>query len=316
MRRSPIRKASATSWNGRQSTSDLPRVAQRGESLIEPRVFAGHAGIGGHRLAVDGEFGATVRELESAGGSRKLDVPALLALLAEIEFGADLDAVFGAQSQIRRDRCLLVFRKLEQCAFDADFLGKDLGEQRQRVDARIEHAETARLPDPALARMPLVHVFLPDDPAARQLAIAQVFARGVDARGAARMPGLVQREAAARGFLGEQCDLPRRGCRWLLEHHVFAGTQCRSAPRRNAPAAACRWRRNADREPRRACSRDPESSALRPRWRCGSRRPRARSADSRSVQGCVDRARSCQCPGVQSSTASSPSLAITVRGSP
>ena len=73
--------------------------------------------------------------------------------------------------------------------------------------------------------MPLVHIFLPDDPAADQLARAQELARGVDSGGASRMPGLVQRETTTRGLVGEKRDLPSGGGGWLLEHHVLARAQ-------------------------------------------------------------------------------------------
>ena len=44
-----------------------------------------------------------------------------------------------------------------------DRAGQDLGQHRQRVDAGIEDAEAAGLPDPGLAGMPAPHVLLPDD---------------------------------------------------------------------------------------------------------------------------------------------------------
>jgi hypothetical protein len=72
----------------------------------------------------------------------------------------------------------------------------------------------------------VVHIFFPDDPAAHELARTQELARTVDSPGEARMPGLEQRAAASRGFIGEQRDLPRGGGGRFLEHHVFARAQC------------------------------------------------------------------------------------------
>ena len=44
---------------------------------------------------------------------------------------------------------------------DEDRLGHDAGDDGERVDARIEDAEAAGLPDPLLARMPVPHILFP-----------------------------------------------------------------------------------------------------------------------------------------------------------
>ena len=132
--------------------------------------------------------------------------------------------------------------------------------------------------NPLLAGMPVVHVFLPDDPPARELARAQPVARSVDTRGEARMPGLEQRSADAR--------VPRppaaRSGAWSRPAAFPASRACRratrSTPRRSAPVAACRWKRSRVRA--RAASMAARSGkfATPSTVRCGSRRPRVRSA--------------------------------------
>ena len=61
------------------------------------------------------------------------------------------------------DRRLAIGGKLELGRGDEHRLRQDAGQDRQRVDAGIEHAEPARLPDPVLPGMPDADVFLPVD---------------------------------------------------------------------------------------------------------------------------------------------------------
>ena len=86
----------------------------------------------------------------------------------------------------------------------------------------------------------MVYVFLPDDLAAHELPRAQEFARGIHARGEARMPGLEQGAPAARRLIGQQRNLPRGGRRRLFQHHVFARAQ------RGERRVEMRLRRRAD----------------------------------------------------------------------
>ena len=53
--------------------------------------------------------------------------------------------------------------KIELRTLDENRLRHDLGDDRKRVDAGIEDAEAARLPDPLLAGMPVADIFLPVD---------------------------------------------------------------------------------------------------------------------------------------------------------
>src|SRR4051812_5810454 len=146
------------------------------EALVEPRVFAGHALLKRHGSAIDVEPGPATRQPQGAGPGAQLDVPALFAFLAKIEFRVDGDAFSGAQEQAGSDRRLLVLREFQRGALYAQFAGQHLREHGKRVDARIEDAEAPGLPDPALAGMPEVHVFLPVDPPSSQRARAHPFA--------------------------------------------------------------------------------------------------------------------------------------------
>src|SRR3546814_3782430 len=54
---------------------------------------------------------------------------------------------------------------------------QDARRDRQRIDAGIEHPETAGLPDPLLTRMPAADILLPDDIDAAALAFGEPGAR-------------------------------------------------------------------------------------------------------------------------------------------
>src|SRR3546814_15419455 len=90
---------------------------------------------------------------------------------------------------------------------------QDARRDRQRVDAGIEHTETAGLPYPLLTRMPAADILFPDDIDAADMAFGEPGARRRDAGGLARMP---RGEERRRGGFGET---------WL-----------RPAPARSTPA--------------------------------------------------------------------------------
>ncbi len=200
---------------------------------------------------------APPRDSFSCRGGDELDVPALLALLAKIEFGRDGDACGGTQREVGRDGRLLVLGKFQQRALHRDFIGENFREHRQRVDAGIEHAETARLPDPALPGVPVVHVFFPGDLARHQLAAcAAIRAR--------HRPRLRIASASSETACVAGVRPPRpaaRSAAWSRWAAFPASRGSRraepSTPPRNAPGAACRWKRIAGRACRRAWIRDP-----------------------------------------------------------
>src|SRR3546814_8552902 len=82
---------------------------------------------------------------------------------------------------------------------------QDARRDRQRIDAGIEHPETAGLPDPLLTRMPAADILLPDDIDAADMAFGEPGARRSDAGGVARMP---RGEERRRGGLGEPRQSP------------------------------------------------------------------------------------------------------------
>ena len=133
-----------------------------GEAAVEAGIFAILADR--DRLAGDGEAGAAVGQSESAGVRLHLDVPALRAGLAEIEFGGDDRRAVEREAKAGGDRRLAIGRDKQRRRLHGERAGQDAGQYRQRVDSGIEHAEAARLPDPLLARMPDADILLPGDP--------------------------------------------------------------------------------------------------------------------------------------------------------
>src|SRR5579862_6554860 len=139
-----------------------PSRDQLGETAIDGCIFDMRvAAARRHAGAVDHELVAAVRQAQRAGFGLHVDVPALRAGLAEIERGVDPDPVLGREHDVGGDRRLAIRRDMQIGFAHEEGLGKDFGEDGDRVDARIEHAEAAGLPDPGLARMPLADVFLP-----------------------------------------------------------------------------------------------------------------------------------------------------------
>ena len=121
-------------------------------------------------------------------------------------------------------------REAEIGGADEDGAREDLGDDREGIDARVEHSETPWLPNPCLARMPFVDVLVPDDlHLANALPGKQLRGR-VDRRIVTRVPGSVERNALRLGEAGEVVDFAQRDGRRLLHQDV---EPCRDAGARN-----------------------------------------------------------------------------------
>src|SRR6185437_8832319 len=116
------------------------------------------------------------------------DVPALRPGLTEVELRSDGEAVAG-DFEARGDRRGAVGRRLQFGVGQHQLAGEDRREDRQRVDARVEYSEAARLPDPFLARVPYAHVFLPGDTNSAHLGVGKPGARAIDRGRVLRVPG-------------------------------------------------------------------------------------------------------------------------------
>ncbi|MNL37876.1 hypothetical protein D3C87_1600490 [compost metagenome] len=102
-------------------------------------------------------------------------------------------------------------------------LRHDARDDRQRVDARIEHAETTRLPDPGLPRMPVTNIFLPRNRSALDLALGKQCSRRFDACGTAGVPCGKQAQAFRLGQLFQRKHFRQCSARRLFQHHMLAG---------------------------------------------------------------------------------------------
>src|SRR3546814_17176269 len=76
----------------------------------------------------------------------------------------------------------------QQAVAQIEMPRQDARRDRQRVDAGIEHTETAGLPYPLLTRMPAADILFPADIAAADMAFGEPVARRSEHGGAARMP--------------------------------------------------------------------------------------------------------------------------------
>src|SRR5688500_17711916 len=88
----------------------LFRLAELRESLVQPGIFTREAFVRRDGGDIDRQLGSALGQLEAARGGPQLDVPALLALLAEVEFRAYLHAILCAHANLRGDGRLLIFR--------------------------------------------------------------------------------------------------------------------------------------------------------------------------------------------------------------
>ena len=135
------------------------------------------------RLIVEDEDLAAFRQGQtSAIVGLDGDVPGLRAFLAPVEFGGEVDAGGVGEGEIRRNRRLPVVREGECSLCQEEGLGQNGRGDGQGINARIEDAEPAGLPDPVLARMPTPHILLPDDPNLCRTARREPFARRFDGR--------------------------------------------------------------------------------------------------------------------------------------
>lgn len=123
------------------------------------------------------------------------------------------------------DRRIAVFGKFEHGLGDEDRPRQDVGDDRQRIDARIENAETAGLPDPFLVRMPVADILFPDHMHAFDRRRCKKRLGGFDRRRIARMPAGKQRRALFCGKRLEVGDFAQRRAGWLFQEDVLAGDE-------------------------------------------------------------------------------------------
>ena len=102
------------------------------------------------------------------------------------------------------------------------------GQDRQRVDTRVKHAQPAGFPDPCLVRVPAAHVFFPLHVDGDDGAACQPLPSGLDTGCVARMPRGKQGAAALPRQFSEDRHFRHAGARRLLQHHVLACSECRA----------------------------------------------------------------------------------------
>jgi len=165
-------KISATSWNGAATTPNCFCDIRSAKTRVERFIFAcRRAGFGRYRHIADRQIAAVGGELNRSGIG--LDVPGLHSGVTEIESRDDLRAAVGPEHDVRPDRGRVVRRNEQTHVLHKEWLRDELRQNGNCVDAGIQHAETARLPDPGLAGMPLAHTFLPGHPSAADLLLLQ-----------------------------------------------------------------------------------------------------------------------------------------------
>jgi hypothetical protein len=151
------------------------------------------------------------------------DVPALRALLAEVEVGGDVEAGIVGEGDARGDRGIAVFGVIQLRLGDEERARQDAGDDREGVDAGVEHAEAARVEDPRLARVPDANVLAPRHRHPVDPRVGQCGAGGFDAGGVARMPAGEEGDARRPRGGFEIGDLCQRRAGWLFEEDVPAG---------------------------------------------------------------------------------------------
>ena len=97
-----------------------------------------------------------------------------------------------------------------------------MGDDRKRIDPRIEHAKPARLPDPRLTRMPHAHILAPDDRHLLNSALGQPGAGRGDPRREPAVPGGEQGRIDLVGLRFKRLDLRQRRAGGLFQKDVDA----------------------------------------------------------------------------------------------
>ena len=139
------------------------------------------------------------------------------------------------------DRRIAVFRKIERSRSD-EHRRQDMRRDRQRIDAGIENAKTARAPDPVLVRMPAAHIFLPVDRRRVDFGGGKKGARGFHGGRVTRMPAGEKRDALGGSQRLQILDLADCRAGRLFQEDMLAGFQRR--PRR----LVAELRRHAERD--------------------------------------------------------------------
>ncbi len=141
--RLPRRKASATWRRGAMSTSLSPaRTIRRSDGRGRHIRREARPPLSGTAVGQD-QAGAAVVERQRAPVRLDDDVPALRALLAEVEVGGDAEAGIVGEGDARGDRGIAVFGVIQLRLGDEERARQDAGDDREGVDAGIEHAEAA-----------------------------------------------------------------------------------------------------------------------------------------------------------------------------
>ena len=115
------------------------------------------------------------------------DVPGLRPRLTPVQFGRHRQAAFRFEGKACSNRRGTIGREGQFGAHEMKRFGHDPRDDRQSIDAGIENAETARLPDPRLTRMPHPHILAPDDGGGPDRLVPQPGARRLDDAGAELM---------------------------------------------------------------------------------------------------------------------------------
>ena len=208
---------------GREIDVGLSGLHDLGEALVEHRIFLLRLVM--HQLAVNREFCAPLGQHHLAGLRLGHDIPALLAGLAPVELGLEVETFGVGEDHRRGDRRVAVLGELQRRGRDEGRARQDVGDDGERIDARIEHAEAARLPNPLLVRVPVAHVFLPVHLHGAQRGTGDEAFRRFDGRRITRMPAGKQRQALGRSERLEIGDFRERRARRFFEEDMFARRQ-------------------------------------------------------------------------------------------
>ena len=168
------------------------------------------------------------------------DVPGLRPGLAPVEDGCDQLAGGSTEVDVGGDRRIPIVREVERGGGD-EHRRQDVGGDRERVDAGIEHPKTACAPDPVLVRMPTADVFLPVDGGRSDPGRCEECARCLYRRRATRVPAREERDAFGGGERFQILDLADGRAWRLFQKNMLAGFE------RGACSPVADLRRHAER---------------------------------------------------------------------
>ena len=165
---------------------------------------------------------ATVAQRQRPGVRHHVDGPDREPAVQDVEVEAHRRPIACAQCHLSGCRHRVTVAAAEFGVLEGECAGNDHAEDRQRIDAGIEGAESPGLPQPFLAGVPHGSVLVPGDRDAADRPSREPRGRRGHGRSMPRVPGCIERHASPPCNGLPRLDLANPTAGRLLEEHMAA----------------------------------------------------------------------------------------------